>query len=267
MRLSALGLAAALPFAGFGQSLPALLERARAGDAAAQYAAGKIYRDGQGVAENFTEALRWFRKAADAGNADAEDALGFLYDSGQGVPENHVEAVRWYRKAAAQGNPDAEFNLASLYDTGQGVPQDHAGAVHWYRRAASHGDADAQFNLGVICDEAHNYTEAARWYREAAIHGMPVAETALAKLYEDGRGVPRDYVAAYLWMNLAVATSHGQAQETYSAGRDALAGKMTAAQLAQAQKKAMPLPASTSAAKSTRETPAEKRTAGVSTQR
>jgi TPR repeat protein len=34
---------------------------------------------------------------------------------------------------------------------------------------------------------------------------MPTAETNLAYLYEEGRGLPLDYVAAYTWYSVALA--------------------------------------------------------------
>jgi TPR repeat protein len=43
------------------------------GDAYAQYNIGVLYRDGSGMAQNFTEAANWFRKAADRGNAHAKN--------------------------------------------------------------------------------------------------------------------------------------------------------------------------------------------------
>jgi TPR repeat protein len=36
-------------------------------------------------------------------------------------------------------------------------------------------------------------------------HGLPRAETNLAYLYEHGRGLPLDYVAAYAWYSSALA--------------------------------------------------------------
>ncbi len=49
--------------------------------------------------------------AADQGDADAQLNLGFMYDHGEGVPQNYAEAVRWYRMAADQGNAIAQHNL------------------------------------------------------------------------------------------------------------------------------------------------------------
>ena len=137
-----------------------------------------------------------------------------MYDKGQGVPQDYAEAVKWYRKAADQGNAPAQSNLGLMYDKGQGVPQDYAEAVKWFRKAAEQGDAPAQSNLG--------------W------------------MYEEGQGVPQDYVEAHLWFNLASARVAGADHAKYVKARDAVAAKMTAQQIAEAQRRARqwkPLPA------------------------
>ncbi|KAB2645301.1 MAG: SEL1-like repeat protein, partial [Verrucomicrobia bacterium] len=41
---------------------------------------------------------------AKQGDADAQFNLGVCYESGNGVAKDYVEAVKWYRKAAEQGN-------------------------------------------------------------------------------------------------------------------------------------------------------------------
>jgi hypothetical protein len=38
-----------------------------------------------------------------------------MYANGRGVPQDYSEAVRWYRKASEQGDTEAENNLAELY--------------------------------------------------------------------------------------------------------------------------------------------------------
>src|SRR5258708_34225129 len=78
----------------------------------------------------------------------AQSDLGFRYFKGQGVPQDYAEAVRWYRKAAEKGDAKAQYGLGFMYREGQGVPQDYAEAVRWYRKAADQGDAKAQRALG-----------------------------------------------------------------------------------------------------------------------
>jgi hypothetical protein len=52
-----------------------------------------MYQAGNGVPQNYPEALKWFRKAADEGDAMAQAALGLMYHNGQGVPQDHAEAL------------------------------------------------------------------------------------------------------------------------------------------------------------------------------
>ena len=70
-----------------------------------------------------------------------------MYDKGQGVAQDDTEAVRWYRLAVAQGYALAQFGMGVMYAYGQGVAQDDAEAVRWYRLAAAQGYALAQDEL------------------------------------------------------------------------------------------------------------------------
>jgi len=67
-----------------------------------------------------------------------------LYETGQGVPQNYAEAVKWYHAAAERGEPQAQFNLGVFYEHGQVVPQDFAEAAKWYRLAAEQELGPAQ---------------------------------------------------------------------------------------------------------------------------
>ena len=78
----------------------------------------------------------------------AQYNLGLMYDNGQGVPQDYKQAVKWYTKAAEQGDANAQYSLGYMYANGQGVPQDYKQAVMWFTKAAEQGDADAQYNLG-----------------------------------------------------------------------------------------------------------------------
>ena len=101
----------------------ALIQRARAGDAAAQAQLGYSYQMGIGVAQSGTEALKWYRRAADQGHARAQSNLGIMYASGWGVAQSDTEALKWYRRAAEQGYVSAQSNLGVMYASGRGVGQ------------------------------------------------------------------------------------------------------------------------------------------------
>ena len=113
-----------------------------------------------------------FRSAADRGDATAQNNLGGLYHSGQGVPQNYPEAVKWYRRAADQDFPGAQYNLGMIYVNGLGVPQDYPEAVKWYRKAADQRFPGAQFNLGLMYGTgqglARDFVQAHKWFSLAA---------------------------------------------------------------------------------------------------
>ena len=68
-----------------------------------QYDLGVMYDDGQGVAQDSKEAVKWFRKAADQGFANAQYDLGVMNASGLGVEQDLKEAVKWYQQGCRSG--------------------------------------------------------------------------------------------------------------------------------------------------------------------
>ena len=72
---------------------------------------GWCYANGEGVPQDFQEAVKWYRKAAEQGHADAQNNLGNRYYKGDGVMRNLVEAYKWFSLASAQGNEIAKKNV------------------------------------------------------------------------------------------------------------------------------------------------------------
>jgi len=89
-----------------------LKAKAEAGDPNSESQLGLRYANGQGVAKDEVEAVKWLRKAAEQNVAQAQTNLGFCYESGQGVVKDEVEGYRWFLLAAAQGDEDAKTNMA-----------------------------------------------------------------------------------------------------------------------------------------------------------
>ena len=140
------------------------------------------------------------RKSAEGGDASAQNQLGLLYYEGTGVPQNYQQAKQWFEEGAKQRHARAQTNLGTLYLNGEGAPQSDQMALFWFSQAAEQGDALACARLGLM--------------------------------YARGRGVLQDSIQAHMWYNVSAA--HG---ETRSAkARDALAQRMTPAQIAEAQR-------------------------------
>ena len=100
-------------------------------------------------AGKYKAALKEFLPLAKNGDASAQSNLGLMYDNGNGVAQDYSQAVYWYRKAADQGHASAQYNLGNMYYNGQGVAQDYSQAVDLYRKAGTQGDSGALNNLGV----------------------------------------------------------------------------------------------------------------------
>ena len=72
------------------------------------------------------------RAQAAQGDRVAQGMLGNLYQMGNGVPQDYVQAVQWYEKAAAQGNPFAQTALGTRYYFGHhGVAKDYVLSYMW----------------------------------------------------------------------------------------------------------------------------------------
>jgi len=151
---------------------------------------------------DYKTAVREWSPLAKLGIAAAQFHLGQLYANGQGVPQDYVQARQWYEKAAIQGDASAQLNLGVLYENGSGVPKDYQLALFWFRRSANRGNA--------------------------------MTLTKLGRMYEHGNGVPKDVVQAQKWYILGAAGGDKLGAEL----RDALAKRMTPAQIFQAQERA-----------------------------
>jgi len=107
-------------------------------------------------------------------------------------------------------------------------------------KQAAQGNAWAQHNLGVLYDNGRgvpqDYVKARGWYEKAAAQGNAWAQHNLGALYDNGRGVPQDYVKAYMWLDLAAAQLTSNGKKLAVDNRDDAARRMTPAQIAEAQR-------------------------------
>ena len=86
-----------------------------------------------------------------------------IYSVGQGVPQDYKEAVKWFRLAAEQGFANAQYNLGVTYREGQGVAKDFDEAFKWFKLSAEQGVVLAQYNLGLFMSVARAFFKTIRW--------------------------------------------------------------------------------------------------------
>jgi TPR repeat protein len=69
--------------------------------------------------------------------------LGFMYVTGEGIPQDYAEAVKWFRLAADQGQANAQCFLGLMYFEGRGVARDYVNGHMWLSLVAAGGIEDA----------------------------------------------------------------------------------------------------------------------------
>ena len=118
--------------------------------------------------------------------------------------QNYVRAAEIFGPLSEQGDPIAQTYLGIMYYRGQGVPQ--------------------------------NFNVATYWLHIASRAGVPTAQYFLGLMYDKGQGVPQDFVYAHAWLNLAVAHAEPRLRSRWVLIRDAVASKMSEAQLFEARR-------------------------------
>jgi Sel1 repeat len=70
----------------------------------------------------------------DEGENDCNNAAGAY------MAQDYRNAMKWYKKAAALGDSDGELGIGGLYLRGLGVERNYSKAREWFKKAASHGN-------------------------------------------------------------------------------------------------------------------------------
>ena len=107
------------------------------------------------VAQDFGEAIKWYRLAADQDKPDAQYNLGLMYLKGQGVSQDHEKGIDLIERASEKDHPAALYHLGLVYDLGDGVEPDDEYSNWNYEIAAENGHSGARY--GMIGDGSQNY--------------------------------------------------------------------------------------------------------------
>lgn len=184
------------------ENITSLTNMAKKGDVVAMHYLADRYDDYQ----EYSKALKWWKKAAEKGYADSQLSLGWCYMQGKGVETNLEVALYWWEKAAEQGNTGAQLNLGMAL-----VTTDAELALKWWKKAAEQGGDAAIAAMTNIAATYHNgdfgitknYTEAVKWWKKAAEQGDAYAEYQLGYCYWEGEGVPQNMEKAQFWFKKA----------------------------------------------------------------
>ena len=191
---------------------------AEGGFSEAQAALAEMYEIGLGVNQDLKIATKWYLRAAEQGHIESQLKIGVIYKEGQRVQQSDRSARKWLRSAAAAGNMKAHIYLGAINYDGDDLGGNYLKAYNWFLPAAEQGDDTAQHWIGRILSHggdgiAQDLKESAKWYRKSAEKGNKTAQFILSELYVEGRGVPQDYPAAYMWINLLASEGDADAIE------------------------------------------------------
>jgi len=167
------------------------------------------------------KALTALQYAADQGHLAAQWKVGRMYAEGDGVAQDDMRAFNYFSQIAnthpdvSPGTPEAQLVAKAFVALGRyylsGIPNskikpDWGRAREMLGYAASYfGDADAQYELGRLYldgtpSEAH---QAARWLQLAATKGDCRAEAVLGDMLFQGQRVPRQAARGLMWLTLS----------------------------------------------------------------
>jgi localization factor PodJL len=170
--------------------------------------------------------------AASNGDEVAQFQLGLSHlEAGR-----NAEAVRLIRLSANQGQAAAQYRLAKLYENGVGVEKDLSAAMKLLERSAKGGNRIAMHDLGHYyatgaATSQPEISKAVTWFQQAAERGVLDSQFNLGVLYQEGSGVPKSEIEAYVWYTIAGAQGDTMAVQR----ADILAREMSEPQIEQAK--------------------------------
>lgn len=189
------------------EAFDTLRQRAKAGDATAQYRLS--LRHLAGVHQNRREADYWLQQAAENGDLDAQYWLGqHYYHGSSGFPKDPKTAHQWLDKAAATGGRDTRYQVGMTYFSGG----EYTTARYWLQRAAAQDNPQAPSVLRAIDALTAETTPPAAALRQAAEAGSASAQYQLALRYRKGEGVAQNPTEADYWLRRAAEQEHEDAQ-------------------------------------------------------
>jgi TPR repeat protein len=185
---AAAALKKAVPTAASTTSLTSLQYAAEGGHPIAQWKLGRMYADGDGVAQDDLRAFEYFSRIA---NQHAEDSPSAPQ---AGVVANAFVALgRYYLK----GIPNSK------------IKSDPDRAREMFSYAASYfGNADAQYDLARLYlksagSSRDDFRYGARWLGLAAQKGQHQAQAMLGQMLFNGDQLPRQAARGLMWLTLA----------------------------------------------------------------
>lgn len=195
-------------------SLNAIMDKAKAGDAVSMNEVGSWYYTGKHVKQDYTQAYDWWKKAALKSDVRAIANFAMCYQLGRGVERDSVGAIRLYVRSIKDGNkallaqrsesaykaPFDAMLVGDCYENGYGVGKDYAKAADFYAKAAYKGSIDGMRQAGVCYLNAKNYNKAFHFFEMGASQGDLSSAYWAGKMLLGGMNVTSNKEQAVIYL-------------------------------------------------------------------
>ncbi len=195
-------------------SLNVIMTKAKDGDASAMNEVGTWYYTGKHVAQDYSQAYEWWKKASLKSNMYAIANLGMCYQLGRGVERDSVDAVRLYEKSIKDGNHSllnqraekaskSAFDamlVGECYQNGIGVNKDFTKAAGYYVKAAANGSVDGMRQAGICFLNAKENAKALQYFEQGASKGDLPSEYWAGKMLFGEMNVPANKPQAVVYL-------------------------------------------------------------------
>jgi len=158
---------------------------------------GVIYNNGEhGCIEDAQKAFGYWRQGATLGNVECMEKVGLCYQKGQGVDQDYTEALKWYEKACEYDSPLAFHQMGAAYDTNGIANLDYQKALEYYQRGYELGNMMCASSLAILYQEGRGVEKndeiAVQYLQEGADKEDAFSMMGLGFAYLEGRGVPKN---------------------------------------------------------------------------
>jgi len=163
-----------------------ILNLAEFGDEQAQYLVGLCLYRGRGVQKNLTEATKWLYRSVDGGYMKAGYLIVRIYHEENSYPLELEKAAKAEEQREKTTRPTHDNFFT---DFSNKTEQDKT--------------SNSLFNQGIVLYNSKKFNIAAKYLLKAASMGHKRAQYRIAKMYQQGQGVPLDVNEALYWSETA----------------------------------------------------------------
>ena len=172
------------------------------------YLVAQYYKFGQGVTQDYTSAMSWYKKAFQQNHKYGAVDIGDLYEKGLGTEKDLHKALEWYEKGAAVNESGAKERAARLKKvlsasapSPAAVPKTPQPVVPPKEK---HAPVMDPWLLGKEAYQKQQWLTAYQYLAQAAKSGNVEAICMLADMYYEGIGGQRkDYQRAFQYYHQA----------------------------------------------------------------